>query len=224
MQRTLFVGDVHGCREELELLLEKAGFSSGDRLVFVGDLVNKGPDPKGVVQLARKLGALSVLGNHDALFLECADTPPNERVPLFGAELAEQVASFSDEELNWLRGLPLFLKFDELNVIVVHAGLVPGLPLEKQSREHLLNMRTIRNGVPSSKFQEGSVPWASLWRGPERVIFGHDVARGLQRWPHAIGLDTGCVYGGRLTGLWLPEERFVSVPARRAWKPVEMNA
>ncbi|MCX7809248.1 MAG: metallophosphoesterase, partial [Deltaproteobacteria bacterium] len=66
MQRTLFVGDVHGCREELELLLEKAGFSSGDRLVFVGDLVNKGPDPKGVVQLARKLGALSVLGNHDA--------------------------------------------------------------------------------------------------------------------------------------------------------------
>jgi len=101
-------------------------------------------------------------------------------------------------------------------VAVVHAGAVAGVPLEKQDREHLLTLRSIRDDGTPSKRVEGT-PWAKLWQGPERLVFGHDAVRGLQQYRFATGLDTGCVYGGRLTALILPEQRLVSVPARRAY-------
>ena len=98
---------------------------------------------------------------------------------------------------------------------MVHGGLVPGIPIEQQTRDHLLNLRSIKdNGEPSKKIV--GAPWASLWTGPEHVVFGHDAVRGLQRHPFATGLDTGCVYGRELTALVLPTGELVSVPAARA--------
>ena len=103
----------------------------------------------------------------------------------------------------------------------MHAGLVPGVALDAQSPKDLVSMRSIRpDGTASSRYEHG-VPWASRWTGPELVLFGHDAVRGLQQWPHAIGLDTGCVYGGSLSGMLLPEREIVSVKAERAWLPVE---
>ena len=79
-----------------------------------------------------------------------------------------------------------------------------------------ITLRSIRDdGEPTKKLK--GRPWASLWTGPERIVFGHDAIRGLQQYPLATGLDTGCVYGGKLTGLILPERRLVSVNARRAY-------
>jgi hypothetical protein len=102
-------------------------------------------------------------------------------------------------------------------VRVVHGGLVPGVPLEEQRPELMLNLRSITpEGKPSKKVDNG-VPWASLWKGPELIIFGHDAMRGVQRHPHAIGLDSGCVYGQHLTAYVLPEARFYSVKAKRAY-------
>ena len=101
----------------------------------------------------------------------------------------------------------------------MHAGLVPGIPLERQSRTHLLTLRKLpADGSPSPRVE--GTPWAAHWKGPEHVLFGHDAVRGLQKHPYATGLDTGCVYGKRLTGLLLPEHELVSVPARRTYREV----
>lgn len=205
--RTVIVGDIHGCLAELRALLGDLCFEPGhDRLVSVGDLVGKGPDGAGVVRFFREGGHLAVLGNHDDRLL--AWRTGRDPRPL-AERHAAHAAALSEADWAWLAALPLSLELPELGVVVVHAGLVPGVPLAAQRRKDVLTMRTLRaDGTASPRLEDG-VPWASRWRGPERVVFGHDAITGLQRWPHAIGLDTGCCYGGHLSALVLPEHRVV---------------
>lgn len=213
--RTLCVGDVHGCNDELGDLLQFAGWSSADNLVLVGDLVAKGPDSAGVVHRARELGARAVLGNHEEHLLNVRlGQVHNERYAKLGATLRP-------EDWTFLESLPLWIDLPEYNGLLVHGGLLPHHKPAQHPKHLLLNMRSIDADGKASMRVTGGVPWASLWTGPQHVIFGHDAMRGLQQYPFATGLDTGCVYGKRLTGLWLPEHRLVSVPARKAWHPTE---
>lgn len=221
VQRTLFIGDVHGCLLELQDLLEACAHTAYDRVVLVGDLVAKGPDSAGVVRLARERGMLAVRGNHDAHVLRARAhgglRPDGRRLKPEHQRVLDTLAA---ADWAYLEALPLYLRFPELNVLAVHAGLVPGVPLEAQDAHLLVNLRSITPaGAPSKRIDNG-VPWASLWKGPETVIFGHDAMRGLQRYPHALGLDSGCVYGGRLNAWILPEGRLVSVPARAAYMDI----
>jgi hypothetical protein len=214
LNRTLIIGDVHGCLDEFELLLQAAGVETTDRVILAGDLVAKGPDSAGVVQLARERAFLSVLGNHDAHLLKART----------GAAVGPDHAAIAQllQPADWayLESLPTHLRLPEFFTIVVHAGLVPGVPLERQARHHVLNLRSFdATGEPVTSAR--GTPWAERWPGPELVVFGHDAMRGLQQHPHAIGLDTGCVYGKRLTALWLPERRLVSVPAKRIWRAID---
>lgn len=215
MRRTLLIGDVHGCNDELGELLKKAGWTSDDRLVLVGDLVAKGPDSEGVVKRARELGALAVLGNHDAHLLDVRAGLSKK------AHHSKLAAAMSEDDWTYLDQLPLWLDFAELNCLVVHGGLIPGVELARQPRHVLLNMRSLDAEGHASMRVDGGVPWASRWPGPRHVVFGHDALRGLQQHPHATGLDTGCVYGRELTGLWLPENRLVWVKAHRVWQAVD---
>ena len=216
--RYLVVGDVHGCAEELEELLRKAG--AGREVVLVGDLVAKGPDSKGVLGLVRATGARSVRGNHDQHLIRWHQAVARgEPEPKLSDAQREVAAELDERDFEMLCGLPYFIRLEDAGAIVVHAGLVPGVPLEEQDPEHMLTLRSFRpDGSPSKRVDEGA-PWAGEWPGPELVLFGHDAVRGLQEHPHAIGLDTGCVYGGELTGYLLPERRLVSVPAKREWSP-----
>jgi Calcineurin-like phosphoesterase len=218
--RTVIVGDVHGCLDELLALVERCGVPGDTRYVLVGDLVAKGPDSRGVVAWARASNADAVLGNHDAAVVRTRD-PDVEPAPK--AHHVAVATTMSDAELAWLAARPLWLALDgdaPGSHLVVHGGLVPGVPLEEQRRKNLLNLRSITAaGEPTAKI-EGS-PWASLWRGPPHVVFGHDAVRGLQRHAWATGLDTGCVYGGALTALVLPTSELVSIPARRIYAPVK---
>ncbi len=200
----LVVGDVHGCFDELSSLDRRYG--SGRRLVLVGDLVAKGPSSAEVVAYARARDAWAVLGNHDARLLKA------RRGQAPGSEHEGLVPTFREEDWAYLEALPLWLRLDE-GTVVVHGGLVPGIALERQERRHLLTLRSLRDGRPSSKVD--GTPWAARWPGPEHVLFGHDAVRGLQLHPHATGLDSGCVYGGQLTAALWPERRLVTEPARR---------
>ena len=214
MARTVVIGDVHGCREELEALLSKCGVAAEDEVVLVGDLVAKGPDSAGVVELCRQRRFRAVLGNHDAKVLAIRSGEESKPPKPVHVEVAERLSA---ADWDYLASLPLWIRLGRHGALVVHAGLAPRVPLERQRREDLLNARSIDPDGRTSKRVDGGVPWASVWPGPEHVFFGHDAMRGLQQHKHATGLDTGCVYGRELTAMVLPERRLVSVRARRAW-------
>jgi hypothetical protein len=218
---TLVIGDVHGCADELEALLRAAGCTAQDEVVLVGDLVAKGPDSRGVLAIVRELGARSVRGNHDEHLLRYHRAiAAGQEPPELGPDHAAVARELDDSDWALLSSLPLWLRLPERRAIVVHAGLLPGIALEQQDPALLMNMRTIRPDGSASKRNDEGALWASLWPGPELVLFGHHASQGLQQHPHAIGLDTGCVYGGKLTACILPEQRLVSVPARRAYAPI----
>jgi hypothetical protein len=130
--------------------------------------------------------------------------------------------SLTRADWAFLQALPLLLRLGpekegDADTVVVHAGLVPGVAIDSQHREHLLNLRSMADGAHPTSRLLVHWPWAAAWRGPERVVFGHDAVRGLQQHSMATGLDTGCVYGRHLTGVILPERRFVQVAARRRY-------
>ncbi|KAL8619120.1 hypothetical protein ACOMHN_019392 [Nucella lapillus] len=224
------VGDVHGCFEELCELLQLAGSRRANPfVVFVGDMINKGPQNMDVLRLVEektKQGqAACVRGNHEETILKELWSLKYHEEQYSLPERYKWLLDLTGEDFTFLQELPYTLSIPSLSVLVVHGGLVPGKPLEFQSLEDLSHMRNIvqedyfsgRGLVGSSSLAVGEA-WASLWRGPQHVYFGHDARRRLQRWPFATGLDTGCLYGGALTGAFIGgHQEFLSVDAKRTY-------
>jgi hypothetical protein len=216
--RVIAIGDVHGCIDELKALLIKCDYHPGDTIIFLGDLVCKGPDSLSVVQMAREIGAIGIRGNHDFEVVRWHQAiKSGADPPVIGSEHYHVASALSTADLKWMYSLPWFISSSHLNALFVHAGFVSGIRLAKQNPRLMMNMRSILpDGTVTSKFFN-NWPWARLWDGPQTVFFGHDADRGLQQYEHAIGLDTGCVYGGKLTACILPERRLVSVNAKREY-------
>jgi len=217
--RLIVVGDVHGCLTELQELLRLADFQPGDQVIFLGDLVAKGPDSAGVVHLAREIDAKAVRGNHDHEVVRWRETIIRGEDPItVSAEHSRVGQQLSPLDHEFLRRSPWFINSPDLGFLFVHAGFMPGLRLSQQNPRLMMNMRSVlTDGTVTAKNVKDRT-WANLWTGPETVVFGHDALRGLQVHDHAIGIDTGCVYGGRLTALILPENRFISVAAKKAYR------
>lgn len=214
MARTIVIGDVHGCRDELDALLDRVAFTSDDRLVFVGDLVAKGPDSRGVLAIARKTKARVAVGNHEEKLLAAREAAREKRpLPKLDPTHARLLDELEEHEWAELAALPLHLELPEHGVRIVHAGVVPGIPFEKQDPWMLTHMRSIsEKGEPSAK-------WGPLWglkyEGPPHIVFGHNARKEPQLHPHATGLDTACVYGGELTALVLPAGATLPPPGER---------
>lgn len=203
--RRVFVGDVHGCVLELDALLERVEFRPGtDRLISVGDLVNKGPDSVGVLRRMVDLDADAVLGNHDLLWLERG--------------------SIEDRVLrDWLQSQPIVRTFDD--IVVVHAALHPrwtdadlASEFDAEQRDFAVNARycTADGTRPASDWPPPAppfVPWDDHYRGARTVVFGHWARRGFERTDRTIALDSGCVYGGHLSAWVAEEDRVVQVAA-----------
>jgi diadenosine tetraphosphatase ApaH/serine/threonine PP2A family protein phosphatase len=225
MHRTIVVGDVHGCSRELDQLLERLGPTSSDTVVFVGDLVNRGPDSSGVLRLVREIGARSVMGNHEHRLLAArASRAEGKTWPRLGSSLQRLMDQLSEEDWRVLEAMPLHWDLPALRV--VHAGVVPGVPFESLDALTLTRIRSIgEDGEPSDRW---GPPWGLRYLGPPHVVFGHNARALPQLHLHATGLDTGCVYGGRLTAMVLPDgseipppnqrlDVLVSTPAARAY-------
>jgi serine/threonine protein phosphatase 1 len=183
------VGDVHGCLDRLEALLDRLAPGPADLLVFVGDLVGKGPDGRGVVELVGEApNMLSVRGNTEQELLEGEASDPSPGEPL-----------------EYLRGMPVVVTFED--AMVVHGGVDPRRPLADHTVEELLTTRS----VPPGNGYDGPF-WFESYEGPPRVLFGHTVLEEPLVTDWAVGLDTGCVYGGRLTAYDYRADEPVSVP------------
>lgn len=183
--RLIVVGDVHGCYLQLEELLEDVNYApKKDCLIFVGDLVNKGPascevgTQQGdlyktlmqIIDLALKHGALAVLGNHD-------DAALNAYNELVGNNTSPNnfpwVAEMSQVQAGYLASLPFSLSIPELKIIIVHAGLVPGVSLEKQNLTDLYKMRYLRRKWTTLEamevWDEECLQWADVWNGEVEI-------------------------------------------------------
>jgi serine/threonine protein phosphatase 1 len=195
IENVYVVGDVHGCLAELQTLWERLDPGSDDRVVFVGDLVRKGPASDEVVEFVRtRENAISVRGN-------------NEQKLVRGT--AEAGLSAASREA--IESFPLVVSWDDR--MAVHGGVHPERPLDAHAPDDLLEMRA----VPKANGYDGPF-WFELHEGPRRVFFGHTVlaAPFVEEW--AVGLDTGCVYGGALTAYDCRRSELVSVPAERTYQ------
>jgi serine/threonine protein phosphatase 1 len=169
------VGDVHGCLRELRTLVHRIDPSDDDLLVFVGDLVRKGPDSKGVVDYVRASeNMVTIRGNNEEKLLRGTKSLP---------ELTE-------DDLRWIRSLPVAISFED--ALVVHGGVDPRKPLDAHDVDDLLEMRSLESGYERPF-------WWEKHDGPQTVFFGHTPISDPVLREHAVGLDTGCVYGGSLT-------------------------
>ncbi|MBF0180855.1 MAG: symmetrical bis(5'-nucleosyl)-tetraphosphatase [Magnetococcales bacterium] len=269
------IGDVHGCLPELLVLLARIDFRPGrDRLLFVGDILNRGPDSLGTVRFVRDLGdeAVTLMGNHEARAVMGMSGRADGSFQSHLGVLAD--APEADQILAWLRGLPLMHRDASLGVTMVHAGLYPGWTMadafaiaarlravvmddaglkmllagfrepyaerEPDDTDEMARLRfalavmtRIRYCTPEGRLVWANpaalaetpdwVPWYRIrpLPEPEVMVYGHWAAAGLTTGGGYYGLDSGCVYGGRLTALRLdhPERPLFQVPCPCYVKP-----
>ncbi len=239
MKRRIFIGDVQGCREELERLLVKVEFDeAADELQPVGDFVNRGPDSAGVLRLCSRLRAGGVLGNHDVHLLRAASgSRPVKKGDTFQDVLG---AGDREEMLAWLRARPFVRGWKD--ALLVHAGLNPtwkdpvatltGLDPFVAGADVAFAVAarycTSEGAIPPNDWPPPPPPfrpWYEFWPrevGDKRtVVFGHWARAGLVVRPQIRGLDTGCVWGGQLTAWIAEEDRIVQVDAARQYAPHE---
>jgi len=227
--RTILFGDVHGCLDELKELVTQLNVGPSDRLVFVGDLMDKGPQPVETVRYVRELGAQMVCGNHEEKHLRWRKHEDKKRVnpdytnpmrPL-GPTHEAQNAALSDEDVVWLNSLPTVLELAP-GWVAVHGGVLPGKPLadqvaDKRTRGTMMRLRWVdENGkhVPV-EYDENGKPstvdgnhWTEVYDGKVNVVYGHEAhslteARVDQQkqGTRTFGIDTGVVHGGHMTAM-----------------------
>ena len=209
--RTIVVGDIHGCYDELMALMEKVDLGENDRVIAVGDLITKGPKSKEVLELfMTDKRFITVIGNHD---LALRRKWNGEDVELTSAQkdAHKELKAEKDAYTAFFNRVPFTIDLE--THLVVHAGLRPNVELYSQTTGDMTRIRTLG---PDRESGEGT-PWYHVYYGEKTVLFGHWPAPEPRRGKNAIGLDTGCVYGYNLTAYIIEEDEFVNVKAETAY-------
>jgi len=228
------IGDVHGCLDELTSLLDLLGYLPGSEevrahpygrtAVFLGDLVDRGPDTPGVLRTVMAMvaagTALCVPGNHEAKLLKALrgrDVKVSHGLAESLAQLRAEPEEFCTQVTGFLDGLVSHFVLDQGRLVVAHAGL-----LQQMHGRASAAVRTFAlYGETTGEIDEFGLPvrypWAQDYRGTATVVYGHTPVPEPVWVNNTICVDTGCVFGGKLTALRYPERELVSVPARRVY-------
>lgn len=216
--RLIAIGDIHGCHEEFAELLSLLELQPDDRLILLGDLVNRGPDSHRVIELAQTHRAIPLLGNHELRLLNYRRTRDLKYLNEHDLKTFDQLGP---DDWIYLENMRLTYEEPALNLVLVHGGFLPNQPWQRQPAEVVTRIQVIdRDGQPRKRADAPDAPfWADLWNGPPYVIYGHTPRPEIYKLKWSLGLDTACVMGGHLTAFILPEKRFIQVKARQRYFP-----
>ncbi|WP_435603236.1 polynucleotide kinase-phosphatase [Streptomyces sp. bgisy130] len=233
------IGDIHGCRSELETLLGKLGYAlvrdalgrpvdaahpEGRTAVFVGDLVDRGPDSPGVLRLVMGMvgagHALCVPGNHEnklGRYLKGRKVQHTHGLAETIEQLDKEDAAFRTEVGEFIRGLVSHYVLDGGGLVVCHAGLPEKYHGRTSGRVRSFALYGDTTGETDEFGLPVRYPWAEDYRGRAAVVYGHTPTPRANWLNNTLCLDTGCVFGGAMTALRWPERELVDVPAERVW-------
>jgi protein phosphatase len=243
------IGDIHGCRAELETLLAEMGYvvehddegravgarhPERRRIIFVGDLVDRGPDTPGVLRLAMGMvaggDAFCVPGNHENKLLRAMrgrNVQITHGLAESLAQLDKESAEFRNEVEEFLDGLISHYVLDEGKLVVAHAGITERYIGRASGRVRSFCLYGDTTGETDEFGLPVRYPWANDYRGQAVVLYGHTPVPTPEWVNNTLCLDTGCVFGGRLTALRYPERELASVPAAEVYyapaKPFPTN-
>jgi protein phosphatase len=235
------IGDVHGCRAELEELLTTLGYTigrdgaarpvsarhpDGRRVVFTGDLVDRGPDTPGVLRLVMGMvaagTAFCVAGNHEAKLLKALRGKNVKRSHGLDASMEQldaETEEFRAGAERFIDGLISHYVLDGGRLVVAHAGLIERYHGRASGRVREFCLYGQTTGETDEYGLPVRYPWAAEYRGRAVVVYGHTPVPAAEWLNNTLCVDTGCVFGGRLTALRYPERAVVSVPAARVYHP-----
>ncbi len=229
IKRTIFIGDIHGCIDEFNELLRKLQYDPKmDRLILLGDLVDRGPDSQAVLQRAINLNLECVMGNHEHKFVKWFRSQ-GSRVDVYDRK--DYYTKLTDQQINYIINMPTYIELDD--VIAVHAGLKPGVLLSEQRKDDLMYLRytddsrkfiSLKTINKIGKEAAGAKYWTEFWYGPKSVVYGHNVNDYQEplieeKIPGVTcyGIDTGCCFGGHLTALIWETKEIVQVKAKKVY-------
>ena len=215
MERIFAIGDIHGCIEEFKDLLQLIKPKSSDRIILLGDLVNRGPDSIAVLRLASSLdNCVCLVGNHELRLLKYAKYRDDTMLKQYDWDT---VRNMEKRDWNFLRTFHKMIHIPEYDTIFVHGGFAPGISWEEQDLETITRIQAVNPETKEwgkrSEFENG-VPWADYWEGPSFVVYGHTPRNNVFRRPLSLCIDTGCIYGSQLTAYEITEKKLYQVLAR----------
>ncbi|WP_156725519.1 polynucleotide kinase-phosphatase [Streptomyces apocyni] len=223
------IGDIHGCRSELDTLLGKLGYVDGSHpegrtAVFVGDLVDRGPDSPGVLRRVMAMvasgDALCVPGNHEnklGRYLKGRNVQHTHGLAETIAQLEGESEEFRTEVREFIDGLVSHYVLDEGKLVVCHAGLPEKYHGRTSGRVRSHALYGDTTGETDEFGLPVRYPWAEEYRGRAAVVYGHTPVPSTSWVNNTICLDTGAVFGGKMTALRWPERELIDVPAERVW-------
>ncbi|TVZ83636.1 polynucleotide kinase-phosphatase [Streptomyces sp. BK340] len=223
------IGDIHGCASELEALLARLGYADGVHpdgrtAVFVGDLVDRGPDSPGVLRRVMSMtgsgNALCVPGNHEnkyGRYLKGRKVQHTHGLAETIAQMEGESEEFKAEVRRFLEGLVSHYVLDGGKLVVCHAGLPEKYHGRTSGRVRSHALYGDTTGETDEFGLPVRYPWAEDYRGRAAVVYGHTPVPEATWLNNTICLDTGAVFGGKLTALRWPERALVDVPAERVW-------